>query len=73
LEEGRVGQWLTGLQHIELDALGAGLGKRRVPRPDLDGNHKVIVPGGRDTSLDQGSSPHQPAGIGAAAPTGPPS
>ena len=47
LEEGRVGQRLTGLQHIELDALGALLGEGGVPRPDLDGVHKGIVPGRR--------------------------
>ena len=47
LEEGRVGQRLTGLQHVELDALGALLGEGGVPRPDLDGVHKGIVPGGR--------------------------
>ena len=57
LEEGRVGQRLTGLQHIELDALGALLGEGGVPRPDLDGVHKGIVPGGRDTWLDQVRSP----------------
>ena len=57
LEEGRVGQRLTGLQHIELDALGALLGEGGVPRPDLDGVHKGIVPGRGDTWLDQVRSP----------------
>ena len=53
LEERRVGQGLTGLQHIELDALGTGLGEGGVPRPDLDGVHKGIVPGRGDIWLDQ--------------------
>ena len=77
LEEGRVGQRLTGLQHVELDALGAGLGEGGVPRPDLDGVHKGIVPGGRDTWLDQGRSPprtgrNRPGGTPAIPPDLPP-
>ena len=57
LEEGRVGQRLTGLQHIELDALGALLGEGGVPRPDLDGVHKGIVPGRGDKCRDLDEPP----------------
>jgi hypothetical protein len=57
LQERRVGQRLAGLQDIELDALRAGLGEVGVPGPDLDGDHKGIVPGGRDTWWDQVRSP----------------
>ena len=57
LQEGRVRQGLTRLQHVELDALGALLDERGVPRPDLDGVHKGIVPGGGDIRLDQARPP----------------
>ena len=56
LQEGRVGQRLTGLQDIELDALGAGLGEAGVSRLDLDGNHRGIVPGGGDMRRDRTTS-----------------
>ena len=53
LKERRVGQRLTWLQDIELDALGAGLGEAGVPWPDFDGNHKSIVPGRGDKRRDR--------------------
>jgi hypothetical protein len=52
LQEGRVGQWLTGLQDIELDALRTGLGEAGVPGSDFDGYHKGIVPGRGDRRRD---------------------
>ena len=54
LEEGRVGAAARRVQHVELDPLGALLGEGGVPRPDLDGVHKGILPAGRDTRRDAG-------------------
>ncbi len=54
LQEGRVGQWLAGAQHVELDPLGAGLGERGVSGCDLDGHYQCIVAAGRDTRRDAG-------------------
>ena len=68
LQERRVRQGLTRLQHVELDALGALLDERGVPRPDLDGVHKGIVPGGGDIRWIRPGRRPDPGGIGAAGP-----
>ena len=53
LQERRVGQRLAGLQDVELDALGALLGERGIPRLYLDRDHGAIVPVGGDNVSDR--------------------